>query len=246
MNKSAFSLLAAAVFISAASRSNSAVILTETFTYPDGALVGAAGSPWVNHSGTAGQVDVAAAKVALTGAESEDVSAPMSGSPYSSATILTATFDVNFSVLPAGAGTYFAHFKDSTTGFRARTTASVTGAGAGFYRLGIGNDADGVEYVALDLSLGTSYAVTITWNTDTNQSSISINGGAAVINTDPATSVPIQAFALRQSTASGSSMGALVLDNLQVNSAAVPEPASALLGGIALSILLARRRRHLG
>ena len=36
-----------------------ATVFTENFDYADGLLVGASGSPWTNHSGTAGQVNVA-------------------------------------------------------------------------------------------------------------------------------------------------------------------------------------------
>jgi hypothetical protein len=38
---------------------NGTTVLTENFTYSDGSIVGAAGPPWVTHSGTTGQANVA-------------------------------------------------------------------------------------------------------------------------------------------------------------------------------------------
>src|SRR5437016_1258631 len=100
-----------------------AVLFSDNFTYPDGPLVGAPGSTWASHSGTAGQVNVASNQVQLTQAESEDVNAMLAGNPYSMGT-LYAGMDFNFSGLPGGTGGYFMHFKESGTSiFRARVFA---------------------------------------------------------------------------------------------------------------------------
>ena len=63
---------------------NAAVILNEAFNYIDGPLTTTSGGIWVNHSGTALQLDVASGKAKLTQSETEDVSAFLSGRPYSS------------------------------------------------------------------------------------------------------------------------------------------------------------------
>jgi hypothetical protein len=234
------SLLAAcAVFFSAVPAS-AATVLTDTFDYPDGSLVGATGSPWVTHSGTAGQVNVTSNVVNLTSSESEDVSAPLAGQPYTVGK-LTATFDVVFTALPTATGTYLAHFKNDTTGFRSRLYASTTGAAAGTFRLGISNANNGLATtvnVASDLSLNTAYAITMTWDLDTLVSTLAINAGTAVSATDTTgnTSISVQAFAFRQA----SGMGTSTIDNLVVTY--IPEPGAAFLGSLGMLCLLRRRR----
>ena len=118
--------------------SQSALLLNETFSYADGSITANSGGVWTNHSGTAGQVDVTSGVVNLTQAESEDVSAGLSGGPFATGS-LYASFKINLSTLPLGAGNYFLHFRDTgTTQFRARVFATTAGAVAGSYRVGIG------------------------------------------------------------------------------------------------------------
>src|SRR5882672_2438692 len=137
------------------------VILADTFSYPTGALVGASGSPWVNHSGATGQVNVLSGQVQLTGTESEDVNAPLTGAPYLTngpAAALYAKFTVNFTVLPTNSGNYFAHFRDSATGFRCRVWSFPTGLGQ--YSLGVGNaSASAHDDFPSYLNLDTTYTV---------------------------------------------------------------------------------------
>ena len=123
-------------------------------SYADGSLVTVSGGVWANHSGTLGQVDVFSRGVNLTENESEDVNALISGGPYSSG-VLYYGLTVNFSALPSfAAGGYFAHFKDATTGFRARLFVTTTGAAPGTYRLGINNGSTPVSVIfPTDLTL---------------------------------------------------------------------------------------------
>ena len=60
-----------------------AVLLNESFSYPDGPLVSVSTDLWTTFSGATGQVDVVSNRVFLTQAETEDVSAPLAGGPYS-------------------------------------------------------------------------------------------------------------------------------------------------------------------
>ncbi len=215
---------------------NGAVVLTDDFSYTAGSLVGATGSPWVTHSGTAGQADVSSGVLNLNATDTEDVSAALSGQPYSTG-VLSATFDVKFTALPSPGGSYLAHFKPtSASSFRADLTAFTTGASAGFFRLGISNDGGVTVPVAVDLSLNSIYSVVMTWDLNTNRSSLSINGGTAVIDTDPASSIAVYAFAFRQN----SGIGTLTVDNLVVT--AVPETSAALIGSLGVLGLLRRRR----
>ena len=218
------------------SLSQGAIVFTESFTYANGPLISAAGSPWTTTSGaTPGQVDVASNVVNLTGVtETEDVAANFSSA--STFGTVAATMDVLFTALPSGAGTYFTHFKDSASGFRGRVTSFTTGAGAGLFRLGISNDGGATVPVPTDLALNTTYAITFTWDFATSQSSLSIGGGTVVTDTDAATSLTLTSIGLRQST----SMGTLTVDNISVD--AIPEPTTTLLGALGFLAILRRRR----
>jgi len=233
---------ASAMFFIGLPSAQAVVVLSDTFSYsPAGAITTRSGTPWVTHSGTAGQVDVTGTTVNLTQSEGEDVNATFTGSPYTVG-IFTATFTVNFSGLPSStAGGYFAHFKDSTaSGFRSRIVANTTGAASGLFRLGISNaggSAITTTNVATDLSLGTTYNITMTWNLDTLASTLAVNGGSAVSAPDTATALAITSFGLRQA----SGIGILTMDNLSVDY--IPEPnAAALLGVLGMFGILRRRR----
>jgi uncharacterized protein (TIGR03382 family) len=149
---------------------------------------------------------------------------------------LSATFDVKFTALPTSTGSYFAHFKNSSNGYRSDLTSFTTGASLGFFRLGISNDGGVTVPVAVDLSLNTIYTVVMTWDLATNRSSLSVNGGTAVKDNDMASSISVASFAFRQN----SGIGALTVDNLSVT--AVPETSAAVLGVFGLVGLLRRRR----
>jgi hypothetical protein len=210
-------------------------VLTENFTYEDGPITSRPSSPWVNHSGTALEANVTSNVLSLTSAESEDVSAPLSGQPYTTGK-LTAAFDLSFSILPTTGGSYFAHFKDSSNGQRSRLVAYRTGAATGMFRLGISNDSGVTVPIPTDLSIGTVYDIIMEWDLATNRSSLSIDGSEFVTDVDAASSLSITSFAFRQT----SGIGTMTVDNLVVTH--VPEPRAALLGGLGMLALLRRRR----
>lgn len=223
---------------------SAAVVLTDTFSYPDGNLVGAPGSPWANHSGTTA-VTVASGAAVLTQSNSEDVNAALAGAPYASG-VLYAGFDVSFSALP-GAGAYFAHFKDDGTSiFRGRVFATTTGAASGSFRIGIANGGNTFVAVPTDLSLNTVYRIVTEYDTATAVATVYVNpvtqtGGATA--TDVTTAAGITTYALRQATG----IGTLTLDNLVVattfeEARVIPEPASLSLLALG-GLMLGRRRR---
>lgn len=196
------------------------VILSDDFSYADGALVTVSAGKWSTHNGTAAQVKVASGSIAVTQADSEDVNAALTGSPYASGQ-LYAAFKVNFSALPLGTGNYFAHFKDATTsGFRGKVFATTTGAAAGSYRLGVSSAANTANTVNLDLTLGTTYLVVLRLDAGTMASSLWINptseSDPSTDATDAGGALPITTFAFRQSTSSGNGMGVMTVDDLVV------------------------------
>jgi hypothetical protein len=219
-----------------------AILLDEPFTYPDGPLTTVSGGRWGNHSGTAGQVDVNAGGVNLTQSETEDVNATLGGGPYApdSGVVLYAKFTVRFTALPSGTGTYFAHFKDGSTGYRARVFASTFGADEGRLRLGISEAANTPTFLEHDLALDTPYTVIVRYDVATAASTLWVDATAesdpSVSATDDGAPISVEAFALRQSLSSGNGMGTLVLDDLRVATsfadlfASVPEEPPRILG----------------
>jgi hypothetical protein len=202
-----------------------AVVLSDNFSYSDGALTNVSTLKWANHSGTGGQADVAGGKLNLTETESEDVNALLAGQPYAtnSGAALYAKYSVKFTALPSGTnGAYFAHFKDGTTsGFRARVFASTNGAAAGSLRLGIAaGGGSATASAAMDLNLNTEYTVVVRYGVGDATSTLWINpkseSDPGALATDAASLLPITSYAFRQSLSSGSGMGSLQVDDLVV------------------------------
>jgi endonuclease/exonuclease/phosphatase family metal-dependent hydrolase len=195
------------------------LLLFEPFNYDDGPLVNISGGLWITHSGTAGQVDVISGRADLRVPQTEDVSTLIPGQPYAATSPLSlfASFTVNFSALPAAGGQFFAHFKNSGTGFRARVFALTSGAAPGHFRIGIGNSlAQPTATNTTDLALNVEHrvylrydistAITTLWvnpETETSPHVVAPNDGAAQI---------ITAFAMRQD----SGIGVLKLDDLRI------------------------------
>jgi len=212
-----------AAFLLSATLSGAALLLNEPFTYSDGPLVTVSGGLWVHHSGSANEVTVTSGRVYLSDANTEDVNRPLPGQPYAASgatNVFYASFTVRFTSLPTTAGTYFVHFKDSGTTFRARIWALTSGAASGKFRLGISSASSSAASVTntTDLSLTTNYTVVTRF---VNSNSVAtcqlwINPTA---ETDPSVSfteitsgMTVVSYALRENTGEG----ALSLDNLQI------------------------------
>lgn len=231
--------------------SSASMLFSDAFNYQDGPLTTVSGGIWMNHSGTAEQVDIAAGRVNLTGAESEDVHGNLLGGPYSSG-VLYYSMLVNFSALPQGAGTYFTHLMNDGTTFRARVVTTTVAAGAGSFRLAISNGSNPPTYVQypLDLSLGTDYLIVVRYDINSVLSRLWINPATesddSVEAADAVTGAPIYAIALRQSRTSGpTDMGTLTVDNVKVATTfveVIPEPTCLLPVGLAGLALAGRVR----
>lgn len=203
------------VFVSV--QSFTAVILSESFDYPDGVLQQVSSEKWTGHSGAADQVDVSEGLLMLTGAESQDVNVVLDGQPYASGgePFLFCGFTVRFTELPSGRGSYFAHFKNARSGFRGRIWAQSVESEPGAYRLGISSSSgsaptemhegslilDADYRVVCRLSVADSIA-TLWVDPDTDQS---LN-----VSTDSGSDLAIAGFAFRQA----SGMGSVMIDDL--------------------------------
>lgn len=194
-------------------RPSTNVVFNDYFDYADGNLTNVSGYFWSDHSGATPLV-VTGGKVIVDGSKAQDCNATLIGAPYTtnSGVTLYASFKVNFSTLPSGAGTYFAHYKDNGTfNFYTRLWAATNGAGDGKFRLGVGNASNASAtsgQFPQDLDLNTTYTVVTRltlsnmfatiWIDPSNEADAHVTDTTATTN-----SVGVFAFALRQSTGEG-------------------------------------------
>ena len=215
------------------------VVLSDSFSYADGDVAAAAGSPWLIHSGTTA-ANVQSGELRLTGGNSADVNALLSGGPYlsNSPAVLYSSFKMRVINRPGAAGTYFAHFKDTNinqfSGFGARVWVSYTNAYTGQlltntsqtsqYRVGIGNGTlagSGTGQIDQDLYLNTNYTIVTRFVPNTGEATIWLNPSAesdpGVTATDAGTAtrpnpIDVVAYAFRQA----SGIGTVLVDDLKV------------------------------
>jgi hypothetical protein len=231
MKKFTVVLLLAAV---AAFSARAGVILSETFSYADGPITTASGSPWTTHSGTAGQADVLSGALNLTFSEGEDINAPIAGAPYLAANpgALFSSFKLKLTSLPNAVGSYMAHFRDNNTGaatgFGGRIWLSTTNAIDGGlltnkFRVTIANGSSATAasgQLPMDLDLNTTYVIVTRFVPSTGVATLWVNPAvetdASVTATDVGVTRPnpidVTSYAFRQNAG----MGAMLVDDLQV------------------------------
>jgi hypothetical protein len=196
-----------------------AVILSDTFSYSNGVLQAVSADRWIGHSGPTNQVDVSSGALNLTGTEGQDVNASLTGEPHSTAIgdRLYASFKVKFTLPPSNNGSYFAHFKDSGAGFRARIWTLTNGASSGSFRLGIGSAAGSAPAMIhpTDLKLESEYLVVTRLILSNAVSALWINPAseeATNVVTESGAAIPISSYAFRQAAG----IGTMTIDNLLI------------------------------
>lgn len=234
--------LALALLATTCLTSQAAVLINETFSYPDGNLAGNGG--WLAHSGAgATPVQVVSSTVVLNqgSGSREDVNVPL-GVTMGAGDVFYASFD--FTVSSGSTDVYFAHFKNTTTGFGSRVFVTAAPGGAGDYGIGIGEAALTVTFpTALDF--GTTYKAVIAYSYDSRTSQLWIDPTSAASTSVTSTAATgdlfVSSFGLRQ--AGGNSTQ--IIDNLIVATTlneVIPEPTTTLLGLIGAVALIRRRR----
>jgi hypothetical protein len=213
-------LLAITAILGTALAAHASLILSNSFEYADGPITTvSAGSPlgvWTNHSGS-GAVEILGGKVSLSQSRGEDVS---SGIPTTSSGTLYASFVVNFSQVPNGAGSYFWHFRDTGTGFRAKVWASTNGAAADSFRVGVSVSTNSPVYIPMDLSLNQDYKLVVRYDLDASTATLWINptseaSANSVTANDSYAAIPLYSVCFRQ-TGSNPGIGVLTVDDLLV------------------------------
>lgn len=216
-------------------------LLTETFSYPDGALVGTGG--WAAHSGAGNKaIQITSGAIGLTqsSGSGEDVNVPI-GHTLGAGEMFTFEFDVTVNGTGDADTVYFAHFKDGGTGFNSRIFVTAPNTASSNFTFGLGESSSSAATFATDFDFGSTYTLSGGYDFDTGISTLSVDGGVSSISSaaqaDPGED--LSAFAFRQ--AGGNTT--MIIDNLEV--ALVPEPSSfAFLGGlVGLGLIMARRRR---
>ena len=255
-----------------ATSASAAVLISDDFSYSDGAISSVSGGNWTIHSGTdsgatalnitSGQAVINQGDTHSSGADANRLFAgPTTFDPATDNTSkLYSSFTVNFSQLPVNGdseGSYFAHFKSSAANeFYGRIGANTAGAASGSFRIALANEAwSGTASIEFpqDLSLGTTYTVVSRLDLATDQTTLWINPtdetSASITATDTIgyAAGTINAYALRQGTSGTGAPGILAVDGLRVGTSfaeVVPEPTSLGLLGLGLGGLAVRRRRR--
>ena len=252
--------LAALPFAVLVSSANGTMLVSETFTYPDGNLVPndpPIGGAWNAHSGAAvTPIQVSSGTIGLVqgGGTREDDNVPFETGAIGAGDVVYSGFDLT--VPDPGAAivdTYFGMFLQGTSNFTSRVW--VTAPTTSGYRLALSNDnsitdADG-EARSTDLAFGTTYRVITKYDFDNQNGMLWIDpvneSSASISATDPGFSDAVSAYAFRQAT--GNTVQ--TLDNLYVSTtfqgaltgAEVPEPASVGLVMVAgLALMFIRKR----
>jgi endonuclease/exonuclease/phosphatase family metal-dependent hydrolase len=159
--------------------------------------------------------------VYLSEANTEDVNASLAGQPYASSgttNVFYASFTVKFTSLPSSGGAYFAHFKDSSSGYRARIWALTSGAATGKFRLGISSTSGSVISATspVDLNPNQDYTIVTRLVNSNSVATLWINPASesdtSISTSESASAFTVVSYALRENTGEG----ALNMDNLRV------------------------------
>jgi hypothetical protein len=240
---------------------HAAPLLTDTFTYPDGALETVSGGLWEVNSGSGSKL-VQSGQLLIDDNTTSDYMRQFDAAATS--TLVYSSFILNMSSVdvPNTVGAYFAAVAGPKSGtsfstfFRARVGAIVNGTEpAGTFTLGIhGSNSTVSNFVnwGTPLSFDTDYLIVTKYDGSTGESRLWVNPtletDLSVVETGATSSTGMGSFLWRSN--SSSTDGDKLVDNLNVGTtfadAVIREPTTAgVLAAAGVAALLRRRRASL-
>lgn len=223
------------------------ILMSDNFnSYTNGNLVPQGG--WAAHSGagaTAIQVNNGTISTVQGSGSREDANRDI-GSVMGAGNVWYAGFDVTVTGADPAVTTYFAHFRDTGTGFNSRIFVMDGGAGAGTFTFGIGDVAGTPDAsFAGSYAYGTTYRVVSSYNFDTGLSQLWISpttqADPSIMSVSADIGQAMSTYAFRQAAGNTTQ----VIDNLAVGTTfadVVPTPGSLSLLGLGGLVALRRRR----
>lgn len=217
-----------------AATASAQVVATDNFSYV-GELTS---NGWAAHSGAGNRIIMSDGNVATLDFQSgsgEDVNIPFA--PFSDMATSYASFTLNVPsgnpVNPDINGSYFAHLKDASFGFRART-GLLSPASTGDFGIGINADSSSIGNGAIwatDLSFDTNYQIVISYDAATGTSQLWVDptssASTSISHTGTNINTVVEQFALRQSN---DHTGFITVDNIVVGGSfddvTIPNPVS--------------------
>ena len=143
-------------------------LVSESFPYSDGNLVG--NGNWVNFSGTSGQIQVSSGVITLTDANSED--ARVTFTAQSSGTVYFG-YDIQVTDPSSYSGTDFEYFSGFADGTTFENRVDIAAFSASGWKPGISNSASTAEATwATDLDYATTYRIVVGINISTGVSDL--------------------------------------------------------------------------
>lgn len=216
-------------------RPSTNVLFYEPFAYGDGSLLTNSGFLWDNRAGTYGQGLVTNGQLQVTAEQTEDVVAPLIGSPYnkSNGIVLYASFKVNFLTLPRAAPDYFAHFANGSSYLRGRIYAGTSNAAPNCFRLFVANGSNAATMLPADLHTNSLHTLVTRYNLDTATATLWLDpaaeSDASVTASDPQSAANIAAYGFRQDSGVGATA---LVDDLRVGLSFAAVTGSAATGPV--------------
>lgn len=150
------------------------LIYADSFSYPDGPIETAPGSPWVWNYFPTNQISVVSGRLLLT--ETNQPSVRYDFPQAFSAGALYARMVVNVSRLPSGNGNFFAFFRViNLDNLRGRIWVATNGAAPGRFRLGATTIFYPPTLIAQDLFPGTNYTLVMRYVVTNNHTTLWLN-----------------------------------------------------------------------